>query len=340
MVIISKEKSPKKDVLRSVERVRTRGKRLEKCRYCQGNEKMTPPADLVLIQREGALIKFSGSESETAEEWSVRSFLDESPIVSTDPLQTYGDSPLYSEPGYGYHYVLVATPDHSQVFGKMSVDQWINILSAVQDKVKWLYTKKGVSYVAVFINYGERSGATVFHPHLQIIALPRVPPLIEQEAATFQKSFNEMGVCPMCSVINIEQGGPRQILVTDQFLAFSPWAPTHAYEFWVFPRKHQTSFVKATQKEIGDLALILRSTLGGLSKALNDPSFNLVFHVSSEKKTTKQIHWHVEVYPHLSDWSALERGVGIYVNRVLPEEGAKTLGASSRREFAELTGIS
>jgi len=85
--------------------------------------------------------------------------------------------------------------------------------------------------------------------------------------------------------------------------------------------------------------LILRSTLGGLSRALNEPAFNLVFHVSSEKKTTKQIHWHIEVYPHLTEWAGLEKGTGVYVNEAPPEQAAELLGAMSRKELAELMGI-
>ena len=80
--------------------------------------------------------------------------------------------------------------------------------------------------------------------------------------------MNENGNCPACSIIGLESSGPRQILGTDSFLAFSPWAPTYAHEFWIYPKRHTTAFSRITQKEIGDLALMLRATLGGMSKAL------------------------------------------------------------------------
>jgi UDPglucose--hexose-1-phosphate uridylyltransferase len=65
----------------------------------------------------------------------------------------------------------------------------------------------------------------------------------------------------------------------------------------------------------------------------------MVFHSSSEKKTTKQIHWHIEVYPRKSTWSGLELGGGIYVNDISPEGAAQVLGAGSRKELAQLVGI-
>jgi UDPglucose--hexose-1-phosphate uridylyltransferase len=83
----------------------------------------------------------------------------------------------------------------------------------------------------------------------------------------------------------------------------------------------------------------MRSTLGGLSKALSSPSFNLVFHLSPEKKNSRQIHWHIEIYPQLKALTGLERGFGIYINDVTPEKSAEVLGSACRRELANLVGI-
>ena len=96
-----------------------------------------------------------------------------------------------------------------------------------------------------------------------------------------------------------ETSGPRQILQTEGFIAFCPWAPSYPFEFWICPKKQSTSFSKISQKEINDLSLILRATLGGLTKEIKDVSFNLAFHLSPEKKNSRQIHWHIEVYPKI-----------------------------------------
>ncbi len=309
------------------------------CPFCPGNESMTPPAELVLTQRGGSLVKLKEGESESVTDWIVRMFLNKYPALTTTPPQTYGDSLQYSEPGYGYHYVAVATPSHNDGFGRIDLDQWVNILLVLQDKVRQLFALKGVSYVSVFINHGKNAGASMAHPHLQILTLPQLPPLVEAESEAYQKSMDDRGVCPMCSIEGLEEGGPRQVLSTDHFLAFCPWAPTNAFEFWIYPKKHQTSLLKASQRETKDLALILRSTLGGLSAALDDPPFNLVFHFSSEKKTSKQIHWHIEVYPRLNIWGGLERGMGVFINPVAPEQAAADLGSHSRKELAKLIGI-
>lgn len=86
--------------------------------------------------------------------------------------------------------------------------------------------------------------------------------------------------------------------------------------------------------------MILRATLGGLSKIIKNVSYNLVFHLSPEKKNSRQIHWHIEIYPITKSWSGLERGYGIFLNDISPEQAiAEKLGASCRKELANLVGI-
>ena len=311
----------------------------EKCSYCAGHEGMTPPADLVLVKRGDTLLKQTDSEGDVIKNWSVRIFPAKSPVVTPDAPPSYGEPPHYSEPAVGYHYVLVATPKHELPFAKIDMEQWTNILASLQDKVRWLYSQKGVSYVLVYVNSENDGPPTPVHPPIEMVTPPRVPPAVEVEAETVQTSLNDMGVCPMCQVVSTETGGPRQILATDFFLTFAPWVSTHSFEFWIYPKRHMTSLLKLSQKEMMDLALMLRSTLGGLAKALDSPGFTMVFHSSSEKKTTKQIHWHIEVYPKKMHWTGLELGGGIYANEVSPEGAAQVLGASSRKELAQLVGI-
>lgn len=310
-----------------------------KCILCPGNEKKTLPADLVLVQNEGMLMKMNDEEDEPVQNWVVRIFPSKYPVVKSEPELSFSEKPLYSEPAYGQHYIVVTSQIHNEFFSEMSIEQSTNVLTSIQDKVRGLYNMKKVSYVTICLNQGEKAGALYNHPHIEIITLPLLPPVIEQEAVAMQKSMYDFGICPMCNVVNIESGGPRQILSTEQFVAIAPWASSHNYEFWIIPKTHKTSFLKTSQKEISDLAMILRCTLGGMSKSLKNPAFNLVFHLSSEKKSTRQIHWHIEVYPQVNSSSGIERGMGVYINKVRPEIAAIKLGEFSRKELAKLIGI-
>ena len=311
----------------------------KKCPYCPGNESMPNPSLLSLVAKDGMLQRLQDSEDFFVTDWSVRVFESKEPAVSTSTPNTYSDRPLYSEPAYGYHYIVVASPNHKESLATIDTEQWSNVLVVVQDRLRWLYTQKGVTYVSIFVNHGKESGADVQHSHINMVSFSTLPPRIEDEAESSHKILNEKGVCPMCQAVSTESTGPRQILQTEGFVAFCPWAPSYPFEFWICPKKHATSFSKITQKEINDVSLILRATLGGLTKEVKDVSFNLAFHLSPEKKNSRQIHWHIEVYPITGHWSGLERGYGVFLNTISPEKAAEALGAACRKELATLVGI-
>jgi UDPglucose--hexose-1-phosphate uridylyltransferase len=309
------------------------------CPYCPGNESMTGPSLISLVSKEGMLQRLSDSEGNIVEGWCVRVFQSHLPTVTTITPNKYTDKPLYSEPAYGYHQVVVASPEHRQDLSKISVEQWENVLLVIQERVRWLYTQKSVTYVSIYVDSGREAGTIVDHAHLNIVTFSTIPPTIELEAEGSHRYVNENGNCPACNIVSVELSGPRQILATDSYLAFSPWAPTYPYEFWIYPKRHTTTFSKIPQKEISDLALMLRATIGGMSKGLDAPPYNLVFHLSPEKKNSRQLHWHIEVYPQTNKWSGLQRGFGIFVNTVSPETSAEVLGSACRKELAGLVGI-
>lgn len=294
------------------------------CIFCLGNESKTPLSDLVLASRHGTMLKLSDMPEEYVQDWVVRVIPNQFPAVSEDSPKKYSDPPLYSEPALGYHYTVIASPKHIN-FEDVDTDQWVNVLSIVQDKARWLYAKKNVAYVAIFLNQGRDAGASRAHAHMQIMTLPVLPPTIEKESRAVQKAMRTSGGCPMCQIIEQEMKGSRKFLETEAFFSFAPQASSHPFEFWVIPKAHQISFLKASQREIMDLARVLELSFKALAKVVGDLQFNAILHTSPEKRTSRQIHWHIEVYPRLGGFDGFERGTGIYVNTVAPEDAVKAL---------------
>ena len=192
----------------------------KKSPYAPGNESMTNPSVLSLVSKGGMLQRLQDNEDEYVEGWSIRVFESKNPIVSIDTENTYSDRPFYSEPAYGYHYVVVASPNQKDTLATIDSEQWSNVLVVVQDRLRWLYTQKGVTYVSIYADHGELSGSTNPHPHLNLLTFSTIPPIIEEEAEASHKILNEKGVCPMCQTVNEEIGGPRQVLQTEGFIAF------------------------------------------------------------------------------------------------------------------------
>lgn len=301
------------------------------CPYCPGNEHITGPADLILISKEGALAKLADEDESFVKDWTVRVFLNKDAIVSPDEERIFSDYPQYSEPAIGYHYVVVLSQKHTIDLSEIDSEQWTNILTTVQDKSRWLYSQKHVSYVAVYMNHGVEAGAEIEHPHLQIVSLPTVPPVIEVEAKFMKKPLREKGICPMCVIVKEEESSKRIIGKTENFVMFAPWASKHPYEYWIFPRQHDVSFVKFTQKGISELSEVIHKSIESLTKTLGIVAFNLVIHSSPEKKTSKQIHWHIEIYPRIETKTGLEISSNIQVNKILPEEAAKKLAKNFQK---------
>ena len=105
----------------------------KKCPYCPGNESMTNLSLLSLVAKDGMLQRLQDGEDFFVTDWSVRVFESSEPAVSTSTPNTYSDRPLYSEPAYGYHYVVVASPNHKDSLATIDVEQWSNVFVVVLD---------------------------------------------------------------------------------------------------------------------------------------------------------------------------------------------------------------
>ena len=287
---------------------------------------------MALINRGGILQRLH--EEDESGDWSVRIFDSGNPVVSLDAETIYRDEPRQCHPSFGYHYIMAAT--HQCATPREECQQWASMLVAIQDRIRWLYEQTGVGYVAVF---ADMESGDVPAPNIQIATFQTTPPAIMGEVHASDVAFHERGVCTICQMIGDAAEGRRQVLQTDSFVAFCPWAPSCPYELWIAPRRHTIGFLQASQGELDDLGTILRSTLGGLVRMLNGTRFSMAFHFSPERKNTRQMHWHLEVYPASQPPTALEKGFGVAVSDTSPEEAAKRLGAASRDELATIMGV-
>ncbi len=303
-----------------------------KCPYCAGNEPLTGPTVLALIQKDG-ILKRVYDDSEEYNNWCVRVFPSNEPLVTENNDTIYTEIPFAREPAFGYHYIVVITPTHENP-AKLSADHWSNVLVALQDRIKWLYSKKGVTYASIFMHH--RKG---IHPHMNIVTFPEVPPLIERSATVIHNYIKERSSCPVCDIVKSEINGARQVFSSRYFIAICPWASPSPYNIRIIPQKHITSFMKITQKDIEDLSSLLRITLGALYNSTNNEEFNLVFHLPPEKKESKQFHWCIELYPNNNNTNTLGDEFGIHINRLKPEDAAAKLANAARKEFALLAGI-
>ena len=334
---VNKNETIPKIIQQNVKQDNSKGE--NKCPYCPGTEQISDQLKLSFVFKDGILQRLYDTQADESDNWSIRIFECKNPIVTTNPNHEYSDKPFYREPAYGYDLIVIPTPQHNVSLTELSVEQWSNLLLVLQDRIRWLYSQRGVTYVAIHASRGFNGGSIINHPHFHITTFSSIPPVIEKEAKTYNQLMNENGSCPACNMIESEINGPRQLFSTDSFIKLVPWAPTYNYEFWISPKRHSTYFSKISQKEISDLSLVICSAMRGMDSVLGKTDFSMAFHISPEKKNSRQLHWHIEIYPLITSWSGLERGFGIFVNLPSPEYSAEILGAASRKELARLIGI-
>jgi UDPglucose--hexose-1-phosphate uridylyltransferase len=184
-----------------------------------------------------------------------------------------------------------------------------------------------LKYAQLFKNHGPESGASVEHAHSQLIALPRLPVAIVKELSFAARFHEERGDCVYCELLRRERAdGSRLVMDSDHFSVLAAYAARQPFELWVLPKAHQSQFELITPAEVVDLGTVLRTILRKMESALEDPSYNLVFHGGPlDEAPLPHYHWHIEILPRLTQLAGFEWGTGAYVSPVLPEDAALVL---------------
>lgn len=305
------------------------------CPFCPGNEHLTPPATLVYLINNGNIRKTTDEGEFRHKNWAVRCIPNLYPAFSPSDdqkLELKSSDFHKSMKALGFHEVLIESPFHDEHPSTAREFQLKLAVNAIKDRFHHLSSREYVKYVSVFRNHGASAGASLSHPHSQIIAMPILPRIIKGEAETSKNYYEAEGKCIFCSIIEEEAKNERFIWENESFIVFAPWASLNPFEFWIFPKRHQSSILETTDIEAENLAETLRVSLGGLKNLLCDPPYNLGFHTLLKN----YYHWHVEVYPSLTIWAGLEKSTGIFINTVPPEDAAKGLRESFKLEESVL----
>jgi len=309
------------------------------CPFCPGNEGLTPPATLVYLQKDGGILKDRDTNGSRRKGWLVRCFPNLYPALrSTGQEAESPDTLLLRRGAFGFHEIVIESPNHDEHPGIARLDQLKLAFEAQLDLLKRYYRDKRVLYVQIFRNHGREAGASLSHAHTQIMALPLIPSLIRDELKSAENYFKDQCQCAFCKIIDEEKEGPRLIFESTSFFVFAPWASIHPFEFWILPKRHESSLLEIQDSEKKDFVKTLRVSLGGLSKLLNDPPYNYGFHTTPKARDEHEegYHWHLEVYPKLATWAGFELSTGMYINTVSPEMAAESLRRCVRIEAATI----
>jgi UDPglucose--hexose-1-phosphate uridylyltransferase len=293
------------------------------CPFCKGNEKLTPP-EITAYREAGTRPDEPG--------WWIRVVPNK--FAALDNLGAGLDirRNFYTNMnGVGAHEVIVESPEHEQSFDQHDSIQMREIFLAWRDRHRALMSRAPIRYVQIFKNEGAIAGASLEHPHSQVIATPLIPAVIEEELEGARKYFVDRDACPYCEMIAHEdEAGSRLIARNQQFISFCPYASRFPFEVTILPRRHQADFSRLDDAMIEDLGAIVKLTMQKMSTSLSRPAYNLTLHTAPVGFTgSPYYHWHLEILPRLTIVAGFEWGTGIYINPTPPENAAEYLRETS-----------
>jgi UDPglucose--hexose-1-phosphate uridylyltransferase len=218
-----------------------------------------------------------------------------------------------------------------------SLEQIERVLRVCRERLVDLFRDLRFRYVLVFKNHGMAAGASLVHPHTQIIATPVTPKIIAGELISAKEHYHLKERCLFCDIIRQElDGGERVILARDQFVALTPFASRFPFEIFLAPLDHHSNFAELSDDAIPRLASVFKEALLRIRRCLNDPPYNFVIHTAPNVRARPRRtsywdtieadwHWHIEIMPRLTHVAGFEWGTGFYINPTAPEEAARYL---------------
>jgi UDPglucose--hexose-1-phosphate uridylyltransferase len=289
------------------------------CVFCPGSEGATPPEILAL--------RPPGSHANTPG-WSLRVVPNKFPALRIEgELDPQGEGLYDRMNGVGAHEVVIETPEHHATLASLPEAAVADVFWAYRERLVDLKKDPRFSYVLIFKNHGEAAGASLEHPHSQLIATPILPIMLEEELEGSARYYRKKERCVWCDIVRQERrSGARIILEGKGVVALAPFAPRFPFETWVLPTAHQSGFDELAPDEARALAGLVGELFRRLNRLLSDPPFNYMLHTAPLREgPLEHFHWHLEVIPKLTRVAGFEWGSGFFINPTPPEEAGRYL---------------
>ncbi len=240
-----------------------------------------------------------------------------------EPFAVHHHGPVHIEAAAsGIHEVFISSRDHTAPPEGRTPDDAIATADLLRTRLLQHAELPNLRYTQAIINHGREAGASLAHPHGQLLALPFVPGEILDE----QRAFGRFeGGCVLCATVEAESvDGTRIVLANDEVVVVSPyWAGT-PYELLIIPRAHAAHLPDSTDESLHAVAVGLQDAVGTLRHRHGDVAYNAVLHTAPHAYVGSY-HWHIHLFPKLISTAGFERGTGVMINIVTPETAAGEL---------------
>jgi len=239
--------------------------------------------------------------------------------------------------GVGHHDIVI-TRDHYTNFAHLSDEMANRVFKAFQERCHAMANDACVKYISMFHNWGPSAGASIYHPHYQILSLPIIPPDVFRSLRGSAAYFEKTGKCVHCAMVEFERKGKKRVVYENkEAIVFAPFVSREPFELRVFPKKHFPYFEDTDERTMHFIVDALQKALLLLEVQLRDPDYNFFIHTAPirDKEKYGHYHWHIEIQPKTSIAAGFELGTGVEVNVVDPDDAAAMLrGDASKKRKA------
>lgn len=284
------------------------------CPFCPGNEEATPPP----LESYGP-----------GGEWLVRVLPNKFPaFAGDDPLTVTDLGPVFRQaPAVGVHEVLVLSPSHEATWADLDEPQVGLVMAALRDRIEDHGRHSGVRYTQAIVNQGREAGASLAHPHGQLLGVPFVPGELTDECEGFSRHRDG---CLLCTTASEERSaGFRMVLEAPRAVVICPFWSGAPYEMLIMPTSHEAHLPRALPGDLVAVGHAIRIALRALRRAAGDVAYNIVLHTAPHGHDGP-FHWHAHVLPRVTSVAGFEQGTGVLINIVAPEQAADRLRAALR----------
>jgi UDPglucose--hexose-1-phosphate uridylyltransferase len=298
----------------------------ESCPFCAGHEESTPPQ----------IHAFADPSAPGA--WKVRVVANKFPALRIEgDLERAAVGQYDRMNGVGAHEVIIETPDHEKDLADLPVEDVAAVLRMYRERIIDLQRDLRFRYILIFRNRGSAAGASLEHPHSQLIATPVTPRTVSVELQSARDHYALKERCIFCDIIAQELGNQTRIVAKDaDFVTWCPYASRFPFEMAVAPLHHDADYAALDDGRLFSLARHLREVIRRMKASLDDPPYNFLLHTAPSyhllarrpgywSTIEQDWHWHIEILPRLTKTAGFEWGSGFYINPTPPEDAARFL---------------
>lgn len=264
-----------------------------------------------------------------SEHWQVVLIPNKFPALShtTGCIKTQKDGFYHGRDGVGHHD-LVVTRDHAKSFPALPRREAAAVFNLMQERYREMMGDPCIVYTSSFANWGKGAGASLYHPHYQLLSLPIIPPDVTHSLKGSHRYWRRHHRCVHCDMLAYEKASKIRVITENKYaIAVAPYVSRTPYEVRIFPKRHMAYFERTERKTTESVATMLQLVLGRMKLRLRDPDYNFFIHSAPLKHQREytHYHWHLEIIPKMTALGGFELSTDVEINVVAPEDVARRL---------------